>query len=256
MSRSVGQVNGSDASGRIFILSDDNMADVRRPRRTRADLRQQLLESALVEFGAKGYDGASTRSIAKRVDAQQPQINYHFASKEALWEASVDHLFGLLAEALGELRPLDSDDPVVLGHALAEMLRRFVRFAAAHPELNQIMVHEGTEDSDRSRWMVDRYARPWYDVTATLWGRLRAAGITAPIQPSRVYWVIVGAASIPFVNASEVRTLTGDEPTAPAWVESHADDLIATLLPGLDEPARNARDAGRASSVGSGSSSQ
>ena len=58
-----------------------------RVRRTRSDLREQLLESALVEFAAKGFDGASTRSIAERVDAHQPQINYHFDSKEALWTA-------------------------------------------------------------------------------------------------------------------------------------------------------------------------
>ena len=36
---------------------------------------------------------ASTTSIARRVDAHQPQINYHFDSKQALWTAAVDHLF-------------------------------------------------------------------------------------------------------------------------------------------------------------------
>src|SRR4051795_13632253 len=132
-----------------------------RARRTRDNLRQQLLESALVEFGAKGFDGASTRSIAQRVDAHQPQINYHFASKGALWFAAVDHLFGLLSEALADVPLLaDADDPIRLASAFAESIRRFVRFAAAHPELNQIMVHEATEDSDRLRWIVDRHVRP------------------------------------------------------------------------------------------------
>src|SRR5271163_2700117 len=78
-----------------------------RSRRTRADIREALLESALVEFGAKGYDGASTRAIALRVEAHQPQINYHFESKEALWAASVDHLFGLLGETLDGALPAD-----------------------------------------------------------------------------------------------------------------------------------------------------
>ena len=243
MSRSVGQVNGSAANGRIIIISDDNIVPVRRKRRTREDLRQQLLESALVEFASKGFDGASTRSIAARIDAYQPQINYHFASKEALWEAAVDHLFGLLAASFGDLPPLDDvEDVAELGSAVAEVLRRFVRFAAAHPELNQIMVQAGTEDSDRVRWMVEHHVRPWYETTTAAWARLRDAGIAAPIQPSRVYWVIVGAASLPFVNAPEVRTLTGDDPTDPAWVESHADGIIATLLPGLTpNPERQTR---------------
>jgi AcrR family transcriptional regulator len=203
-------------------------------RRTREDIRQQLLDAALIEFGAKGFDGASTRSIAQRADAHQPQINYHFASKEALWAAAVDHLFGRLAEDLGDLPlPTNGDDPAQLAAAFAEAVRRFVRFAAVHPELNQIMVHEATEDSDRLRWMVERHVRPLYDLTRTAWERLRDAGIAAPIDPATIHYVIVGAASMPFVNAPEARLLTGAEPTDPAWVEAHASGLVATLLPGL-----------------------
>lgn len=213
-----------------------------RARRTRDDLRQQLLESALVEFGAKGFDGASTRSIAQRVDAHQPQINYHFASKEALWTAAVDHLFERLAAALdGVPLPDGTADPVELGAAFAEATRRFVRFAAAHPELNQIMVHAATEDSDRVRWMAERHVRPWYDLVRSVWQRLLDAGIAAPVDPTMIHYVIVGAASMPFVNAPEARLLTGVEPTDPAWVDTHADGLVATLLPGLAPPTRAVR---------------
>jgi len=213
----------------------------RRTRRTRDDLRGQLLESALLEFAAKGYDGASTRSIAERVDAHQPQINYHFASKEALWDAAVEHLFGLLVDAFAGLRPLESnDDPVELGRDVAEMIRRFVCFAAEHPELNRIMVQEATEDSDRLHRMVERHVRPWYDATTAAWERLRDAGIAAPIEAANAYWVIVGAASLPFVNAPEVRILAGAEPADPAWVAKHADGVVATLLPGLTKVRRRA----------------
>ncbi|MCU1487101.1 MAG: transcriptional regulator [Actinomycetia bacterium] len=231
MSRSVGGVNGVAASGKILMLSNDNMTVVRR---TRENIRQQLLDAALVEFGAKGFDGASTRSIAQRADAHQPQINYHFDSKEALWFAAVEHLFTELGEALGGLAfPTEGDDPDALAVAFAEAVRRFVRFAAAHPQLNQIMVHEATEDSERLRWMVDRHVRPLYDAIRIGWERLREAGIAAPIDPAMVHYVIVGAASLPFVNAPEARLLTGVEPTDPIWVEAHAAGLVATLLPGL-----------------------
>ena len=201
-------------------------------RRTRHDIRQQLLHSALIEFGTKGFAGASTRSIAQRVDAHQPQINYHFESKEALWTASVDHLFGLLRDELSELPlPGGTDGPVELAAAFAEAVRRFVRFAAAHPELNQIMVQAATEDSERLRWLVERHVRPVYDAIRVVWQQLREAGLAAPIDPAVVHYVIVGAASLPFVNAPEARLLTGAEPTDPAWVEAHADGLVATLLP-------------------------
>ncbi|HEY6577127.1 MAG TPA: TetR family transcriptional regulator, partial [Mycobacterium sp.] len=126
-----------------------------RVRRARTDIREALLESALVEFGARGFDGASTRAIASRVHAHQPQINYHFESKAALWTAAVDHLFGLLREAFDGAIPakLTGVDVTTLAVAFADGIRRFVAFAAEHPELNQIMVHEGTAASDRLTWM-------------------------------------------------------------------------------------------------------
>jgi AcrR family transcriptional regulator len=210
-----------------------------RVRRARGDIRERLLESALIEFGAKGFDGASTRSIAQRVDAHQPQINYHFASKEALWTAAVDHLFGLLGQAMegltfGEESFEDAAarvDVEPLARGFADMIRRFVRFAAAHPELNQIMVHEATAASARLTWLTERHVRPLYEAIRIAWGRLREAGVAAPIDPAMVHYVMVGAASLPFVNAHEARLLTGTEPTDPAWVETHAEGLVATLLP-------------------------
>src|SRR5258706_6439614 len=100
-------------------------------RRTRDDIRELLLESALVEFGAKGFDGASTRSIAQRVDAHQPQINYHFDSKEALWFAAVHHLFDLLGEEVaGVSLPARVDHPQDLALVFAYAIRPLVRFAA------------------------------------------------------------------------------------------------------------------------------
>jgi TetR/AcrR family transcriptional regulator len=206
-----------------------------RPRRARTDIRQALLESALVEFGAKGFDGASTRAIAARVHAHQPQINYHFESKAALWRAAVDHLFGLLREAFDGVIPARPAGVEVsaLATAFAEGIRRFVAFAAEHPQLNQIMVHEGTADSDRLTWMTQTHVKPFFAGIRPAWQVLRKAGVAASIESEVLYYVLVGAASLPYVNAPEVRLLTGRDPTSPAWISAHADGLVAILLPGL-----------------------
>ena len=208
-----------------------------RVRRTREDIRERLLEAALLEFGAKGFEGASTRAIARRVGAHQPQINYHFDSKEALWAAAVDHLFGNLRRAMQGLEVLgmlDTSSGVnELAFAFADMIRRFVRFAAEHPQLNQIMVHEATSESGRLAWMTERHVRPLYDSVRPLWRRLRKAGIAAPIDDRLLHYVLVGAASTVYVNAPEARLLTGIEPTSARWVKIHAEGLVSTLLPNL-----------------------
>jgi AcrR family transcriptional regulator len=196
------------------------------------------LQSALVEFGTKGFDGASTLAIARRVEAHQPQINYHFKSKEVLWTTAVDYLFGLLGEALEGVLPADLTgvDVPQLAAAFADGIRRFVGFAAEHPELNQIMVHEGTVGSDRLAWMTETHVKPFFDAIRSTWNALRDAGVAAPIEGEIVYYVLVGAASLPYVNAPEVRLLTGRDPTSPDWIRAHADGLIAILLPGLGRP--------------------
>jgi TetR/AcrR family transcriptional regulator len=206
-----------------------------RVRRTRTDIRDALLESALVEFGAKGFEGASTRAIASRVQAHQPQINYHFESKTALWTAAVDYLFGLLREAIYGVIPakLAGVEVSALAAAFADGIRRFVRFAAEHPELNQIMVHEGTAATDRLEWMTDTHIKPLFNGIRPAWQMLRDAGVAAAIDSEILYYVLIGAASLPYVNAAEVRLLTGRDPKSPKWIDAHADGLVAILLPGM-----------------------
>src|ERR1700744_120055 len=178
-------------SSRVLLLSGDNKSTLRtrqpksptpnkvRLRRARTDIRQALLESALVEFGAKGFDGASTRAIASRVQAHQPQINYHFETKTALWMAAVDHLFGLLREAFDGVIPttFTGVEVAALAAAFADGIRRFVAFAAEHPELNQIMVHEGTAESDRLKWMTETHVKPFFDGIRPAWRGLCETGV-------------------------------------------------------------------------------
>ncbi|HZR82193.1 MAG TPA: TetR/AcrR family transcriptional regulator [Candidatus Binatia bacterium] len=207
----------------------------RRVRVVRDDIRERLLDAALVEFGAKGFDGASTHAIARRIGAHQPQINYHFESKEALWAAAVDHLFAELGRTTAGLdvgaAVRRNGDASEAAATFAEMIRRFVRFAARRPELNRIMVHEATAESDRLTWITERHVKPLYATVRRLWRRLREAGIAAPIDDRLLHYVMVGAASLVYVNAPEARLLTRIEPTAPRWVETHADGLVAMLLP-------------------------
>ncbi|HMQ26786.1 MAG TPA: TetR/AcrR family transcriptional regulator, partial [Acidimicrobiales bacterium] len=198
--------------------------------------------AALEEFAAHGFDGASTAAIARRAGAHQPQINYHFASKEALWRASVDHLFGRLVAALGDLPPQGPDgsdglDVDVLAEAFAGTIGRFVRFAAEHPELNRIVVHEATAGTERLDWLVDIHLRPLADRSQVAWRRLREAGVAAPLDDRFVHHVIVGAASLVYVNAPEFERLQGEDPARRDLVDRHAEGIVAMLLPGRRQPS-------------------
>ena len=208
-----------------------------RVRRTRSDLRNELIEAALSEFAAHGFDGASTRKIAERIGAHQPQINYHFESKEALWQAALTHLFELLAQELAnaDLSQLPDEE---LAHGLAKQIRHLVDFAARHPELNRIMIHESTSPGPRLDWLAENFVAPYYTSLKPLWKRLAQAGIAAPIDPSLFHHVLMGAVSLLFVNAHELELLAGINATEKRWIKRHADGLIATFFPGLPHARR------------------
>lgn len=70
----------------------------RRARRDRgAETRARLIEAALDVFGRVGFEGATTREIAKAADANLAAIVYHFGSKEALHRAVAEHVVGEIA---------------------------------------------------------------------------------------------------------------------------------------------------------------
>ena len=73
-----------------------------RARRDRgAETRQRLVEAALDVFGRYGFEGATTRQIAKAAKANLAAIVYHFGSKEALHVAVAEYLVGRIAALVG-----------------------------------------------------------------------------------------------------------------------------------------------------------
>ena len=200
------------------------VASAGRREQASAELRARLVEAALVEFANHGFEGASTRAIAQRAGAHQPQINYHFASKDELWKAV---LLQLLAELDAEIRIEPDTEPRA---AMEIVIRALVTIAARRPELNRIMIQEGTAPSGRLDWLVETQVARRAGQLRALWEQLVAEGSAAPVPTDLVYHVVVGASSLLHANAPEARLL-GVEPTDPAVVEAHADAMVARVRP-------------------------
>jgi AcrR family transcriptional regulator len=189
----------------------------------------RIVEAALRAFGDCGFDGALTRDIAAAAGVQQPLINYHFGSKEGLWQASVTHLFGQLEASVAEALPrLSSSDPRA---TLAAVLRHFVHFNAQHPELARLMLKEAAARSPRLDWIVNRHVRPSFEAVLSLIRQTQAHGCLPGIEPASAYYLFMGAATSLFVMAPTYRLLTGQDPFSPARREAHADALVRLFLP-------------------------
>jgi AcrR family transcriptional regulator len=112
--------------------------------RGQTEAPQRIQEAAHDLFARQGYHGTSVRTIARQAGVSQGQVTYHFGSKAALFEATVD-------EAHHVLERLAIDLPVGRGAAIRLRIfmdglvtctraRRAIRilvWASFVPELNR-----------------------------------------------------------------------------------------------------------------------
>jgi AcrR family transcriptional regulator len=211
----------------------------RRPQRRAIDTRDRIVAAALRAFADHGFDGATTRDIAAAAGVPQGLITYHFGGKEALWRATMDHIFGLLRGSL-DARAADLAGAAAPTR-LRLLLRHFVAFSAAHPELHRLMIQEGKRDTARTRWLVETHVRPLYDFTSGTLRALQREGLVPRLPLVSLYYVVLGAACHMFVVAPECRQLTGIDPLAPRVVDAHADAIMALLLAEERTPRRPVR---------------
>jgi AcrR family transcriptional regulator len=64
--------------------------------------RRKLLDEAIRQFGANGYEGTSLESVASACGVRKQTLLYYFPTKEALLEAAVGATSTRLAEALAK----------------------------------------------------------------------------------------------------------------------------------------------------------
>lgn len=89
--------------------------------------RLRLIDVAISLFGQCGYEGASTREIARQAGVNTPALQYYFDNKEGLYRACAEHLM-MAAEAY--FTPVLDDIEVILKDPLADretLIEAFLR---------------------------------------------------------------------------------------------------------------------------------
>ncbi len=63
-------------------------------------ISETLIETAIDRFGRLGFEGASTRDIARASGTAMSSITYHFGGKQGLYLAAADHIAACITERL------------------------------------------------------------------------------------------------------------------------------------------------------------
>lgn len=193
--------------------------------------RDRILTAALEEFAARGFDGTTTSEVARRAGVTQPLVHYHFSTKDQLWrEALTPVLDDLVTTFGGAERELADVDPI---GRLKVVVRRFVRFSAAHPEFGRILSYEGAVGGPRLEWILAQDASRTLAAFATLLAEGIADGWAKPLPLAHVGTCLAAASAYAFIAHETMRVAYGIDVTDPAVVDTHADTVVELFFHGL-----------------------
>lgn len=194
-------------------------ARIRRQQQRAADTRERILEAAAEEFAEHGYSGASTRRVAAAAKVQHPALTYHFASKEGLWRAVMAMLNERFASMYQQrLQGLRGVDPTT---TLRLIMEDFIRFSARYPKFHRLMAHEAGQGGERMNWLVDRFAKDFFELLTGLIRSAQQDGRFVEGDAYHVAYLFIGAVTRTFMLAAEVKRVSGRSPLTAAYIDEH-----------------------------------
>jgi AcrR family transcriptional regulator len=115
------------------------------PRRPRDpdQTRRDLIDAAIAEFSEKGFSGGRVDEIAARTRTTKRMIYYYFGSKERLYAAVLEEMYGGMRDAERAL-PLARLPPAL---ALQRLVETTFDHHAAHPEFVRLVSVENIHEA-------------------------------------------------------------------------------------------------------------
>ncbi len=192
--------------------------------------RTKILEAADHLFGAQGFDGTTTRDIAKRSGVNNALIHYHFGSKDDLLEALLEGYYAALGQALQTALTRR----VGLAAQVEDLLDAYADFLAQHHSFARIVQREVASGHHVERIVARtlpmfQLGMEWLSVGLKTPPRdLDAVHLLTTVYGMVVTW---------FTHAEVVRRLTGRDPLAPeelAARKRHVHRVVTLLLAELE----------------------
>jgi AcrR family transcriptional regulator len=113
------------------------------------DTRTRLIESAILHFSAKGFDGTGIREIAKGANANSALVAYHFCGKEGLY---LEALRAIFSRKISPVTQLSGLPPAGTPGARKAALLGFQNYIQAF--VTELMSCDGSDPVDEAAMIL------------------------------------------------------------------------------------------------------
>ena len=173
-------------------------ASSRSPRRGEA--REAVLAAATRLFARRGYGATPIQAICDEVGISKAALLYHYPSKQALHGAVLDGVLAHWGSALPRLMKAASGGV----ERFEVVMNEVIEFFTEDTDRARLLMREAMDHERDMSEVVQRYMRPWVELTAEYLRRGQAAGrVRADVDPE-AFLVNVAATLIGTLAAGAV----------------------------------------------------
>lgn len=194
--------------------------------------RELILGAAADCFASHGFDGTSLGQVAQRAGVTKTLVQYHFATKEALWRETVHHIWRQRDAALpqyltsGVLESLAAAEQPQL---IRNLYRGILRFTFDNPQWVKIMYQEAALPGPRLDWMVTTFFRQDFAQGRDMVLLAQQRGLLPNVDPMHLLHIFSGAL-LHLVNVAPITAqVLGVDPRSDAFIEPYLDTLITLI---------------------------
>ncbi|UTW00717.1 TetR family transcriptional regulator C-terminal domain-containing protein [Marinomonas rhizomae] len=202
----------------------------------REEVFVKILEAAEIEFGLKGYNGASLQHIAERAGLPKPNIIYYFQSKANLYKLVLDQtLMGW--NDLFDKATSDDDPAVVLDSFIRFKLKQSFEKGVASRLFAMEVIGGALHIGD----YLKEELQPWFKSRVALLQSWMDAGKMRQCDPSSVIYMIWATTQHYADFEAQVLALSGIESLKEEDLQRIGDTVSGIILAGcgLSLPTTN-----------------
>jgi TetR/AcrR family transcriptional regulator len=237
------------AASSINTARKGRPTELRRAEQQRAqETRSAILNAALSEFAAKGFEAASIRNIADRVGLQHPLITYHYRSKDVLWQAVAEYVFDRIRHEwdarLAETPAVSAADHV------KGMYKALFKFTVDYPEFHRFMLQEFLCYSPRLQWLADTVLKPLINWLLPQIHAAQEEGALPQCEPIIFHYLMISLTSTLSGFGPEMKATANLSSSDPTVVDTYWQAVEALIFKSEPRPSRSVKAGARSNQTG------